>query len=174
MGLSGKRDMQNDDIQDMKWIPIGRYAFYSLSTVSDCFCCFNMMKINCYVVMEMNKNDCPPWFFFLYSQKGQGLWILEIFVHLLSAWESYVNSIPLFLEEIKSIWIQVKMDRSKMLYFMTRWFSGDTFIVVSWQLHPLVAITFTSMIYLNACAMLLSLSLSGPSHKTNRSKMLLS
>jgi len=42
--LAGKRDMQNDDIQDMKWIPIDRYALYFSSTVSDCFCCFNMMN----------------------------------------------------------------------------------------------------------------------------------
>jgi len=42
--MAGKRDMQNDDIQDMKWIPIGRYALYPLSTVSDCFCCFIMMN----------------------------------------------------------------------------------------------------------------------------------
>ena len=44
MGLAGKRDMQNDDVQDMKWIPIDRYALYFLFTVSDCFCCFIMMN----------------------------------------------------------------------------------------------------------------------------------
>lgn len=30
--FSAKRDMKNDDMQDMRWIPIGRYVIFSLSS----------------------------------------------------------------------------------------------------------------------------------------------
>lgn len=52
-------------------------------------------------------------------------------------------------KSIKGIWIRLKMDHAKLLYFMARWFSGDIPLLVSWHLHPLIGIAFTCMIYLH-------------------------